>query len=128
MPGGGRDPEMACQVGENSRNHFELPISRGANAALAYLWGISGTRHPRRARSFSAVLDGGVDPNACGSGGFTALMWAAARGHIEVVQSLLGAGARSAIQTQKGRTAGDIAVQEGWHDVAALLAKPDGRA
>jgi ankyrin repeat protein len=71
------------------------------------------------------LLAAGVNPNARVPGGFTPLMWAAARGHVEVVQMLLGAGAHSKAQTRKGRTAGDIAVQEGRHDVAALLDKAD---
>jgi ankyrin repeat protein len=48
-------------------------------------------------------------------------MWAAARGHVEVVRVLLASGADLSARTREGRTAIDIATQEGHDNVAALL-------
>jgi ankyrin repeat protein len=48
-------------------------------------------------------------------------MWAAARGHVEVVKALLESGAELNARTRKGRTAIDIATQEGHNDITALL-------
>jgi ankyrin repeat protein len=52
-------------------------------------------------------------------------MWAAARGHVEVVKALLESGAELNARTRKGRTAVDIATQEGRHDITALLRDTD---
>jgi ankyrin repeat protein len=68
-----------------------------------------------------ALLEAGVSPNATSDDGFSALMWAAARGHVEVVQVLLDHGAERDVLTTKGRTALDLAGQEGRGEVVALL-------
>jgi ankyrin repeat protein len=48
-------------------------------------------------------------------------MWAAARGHVDVVRVLLKSGADLGARTRRGRTAIEIAVQESHDHVAALL-------
>ncbi len=48
-------------------------------------------------------------------------MWAAARGHVEVLKLLLEAGADLNARTRKGRTAIEIGAQEGHHDIVEVL-------
>ena len=67
------------------------------------------------------LLQAGGNPNAKSDGDVTVLMWAAARGHIEVVTALLEFGAEPNARTRKGRTAEDIALQEGYESIAVLL-------
>jgi len=70
------------------------------------------------------LLDAGVNPNAISDGKVTVLMWAAARGHVEVVRLLLRSGADPKARTRKGRTASEIATQQGNEAVVALLREP----
>ena len=63
----------------------------------------------------------GGRPNARSEDSFTVLMWAAARGHVEVVKLLLEAGADLNARTRKGRTAIEIGTQEGHHDIVEVL-------
>ncbi|UBF27121.1 ankyrin repeat domain-containing protein [Kovacikia minuta CCNUW1] len=51
----------------------------------------------------------------------TALIYAADKGHTEIVAALLAAGANVAIADKKGRTALEIAVQQGHADIVQLL-------
>lgn len=67
------------------------------------------------------LLQAGGNPNAKSHGDVTVLMWAAARGHIDIIEILLESGADPSARTRKGRTAMDIAVQEGQESAAALL-------
>ena len=53
--------------------------------------------------------------------GWTALIWAANRGHAHTVQVLLGLGADPKIRDDQGRLARDWASMQGHPQVAALL-------
>ncbi len=53
----------------------------------------------------------------------TALMWAAARGHLAVVRALLDHGANVNLEDNFGRTALAIASAEGHDDIATMLAR-----
>jgi ankyrin repeat protein len=68
-----------------------------------------------------AVLERGAALDPRDDRGRTALMTAAAMGHVEVVQALLSAGARTDIKDKKGMTATDLATSESQAEVAALL-------
>ena len=53
--------------------------------------------------------------------GWTALMYATARGHEETVQALLAAGADLKAKNQEGETAHDLASKQGKTEIAELL-------
>jgi hypothetical protein len=61
-------------------------------------------------RAVTHLLSMGVDVNACNNvNGWNSLHWAAKRGHVDVVRTLLLYGARKDIQTKKGETCADLA-------------------
>ncbi len=69
----------------------------------------------------SVVLARGVDVNHAYAHNLTALMWAAGYGKAECVQLLLASGADPKLKDDRGKTAADIAQEQGYGDVAALL-------
>ena len=77
-------------------------------------------------QSLGRALKSGADPNAKEDGNFTALICAAARGHVRVVETLLESGANLRAKTKRGRTAADIAIQEGQVEVIHLLRAAEG--
>ncbi|MBO5997374.1 MAG: ankyrin repeat domain-containing protein, partial [Alphaproteobacteria bacterium] len=66
------------------------------------------------------LIDKNADVNHKNSMGFTPLMAAAIKGHTQIVQKLLDAGANVNIARQ-GRTALDMAKNYGHEDIANLL-------
>lgn len=68
-----------------------------------------------------AFLAKGCDPNATDYNGGTALIWAAARGNIQVVQLLIEAGALLETADLNGMTALKMARNKNRDDIAALL-------
>ncbi|WP_165233253.1 ankyrin repeat domain-containing protein [Aquisphaera insulae] len=77
-----------------------------------------------------ADLDGMLDPGASNPVlGSTALSFAAGRGQTELVEILLAAGADAGLADHEGRTAADIAEQNGHAELARILrdaARSDG--
>lgn len=69
-----------------------------------------------------SIVLGGGDVNWQREDGRTPLMSAAAAGHTDVVEFMLGQGANPALRDQNGRTALDAARSAGAMDVARLLA------
>jgi ankyrin repeat protein len=68
------------------------------------------------------LLGWGANVNVQGSlEGFTALMTAAAEGHVEIVEILLAAGADRDLKDKDGDTALSFAKQNGHDKVVALL-------
>ncbi len=55
--------------------------------------------------------------------GFTALHEAARRGHVDVVQALIGAGAAASLRDKDDMTAVDVAIQEHHTEVIKIFAK-----
>lgn len=53
--------------------------------------------------------------------GLSALMWAAHRGNIDIVDLLLGAGARVDLKSLEGLTAAQIAIARGYPEIAKLI-------
>jgi hypothetical protein len=104
-------------------------VLKGVIMLRRFMWGF---RRGREKRLIRAAEDGelevvtnllkvGVNPNATSYGDVSVLMWAAARGHLDVVKELLAFGADSGAQTRKGKTASEIAIQEGHDDIATFL-------
>lgn len=71
------------------------------------------------AETVELLLAAGADPDAQGTLGGTALMWAAFEGSREAARVLLEGGADAQLATQDGTTFGAIASQRGWTDMAA---------
>lgn len=68
-----------------------------------------------------ALIDHGADVNAVSASGVTALILAAAHNNPPIVGMLAQAGANPDIRTSDGKTAGDLARQNGNHAVVSLL-------
>jgi len=73
------------------------------------------------AAAVKAMLDQGVDPDAPGEKGKTALMIAAAKGSLPVVEVLLAAGADPNIGSEDGKTPLSEAFQKGHKAVMSKL-------
>jgi len=67
------------------------------------------------------LLDRGVAVNRLYYHNLTALMWAAGYGQADCVRLLLERGADRALKDDRGKTAADIAGEQGYAEVAALL-------
>lgn len=67
------------------------------------------------------LLERGADPNAIQHGGYTPLHETAQNGFIEATRLLLAHGADSALLTTDGKTARQLAEEQGHASVAALL-------
>lgn len=71
--------------------------------------------------ALESFLEVGMDLNATGNSGRTALMEAAFATHYETVKFLLNKGAEIDAQDSDGKTALMIALQRGQEDIATLL-------
>lgn len=67
------------------------------------------------------LLDAGVPINERSRFNRTPLMWAAASGQMDMVQLLLKAGADPSLMDVKGKTASDLAIDNGHDDIAELI-------
>lgn len=67
------------------------------------------------------LLVDGIEVNAQGRSGRTALHWSALKGHRELVQLLLHYGADASIQDELGRTPVDWAVVKGYYEIVEIL-------
>ena len=67
------------------------------------------------------LLDRGVDVNRVYAHNLTALMWAAGYGRSDCVRLLLDRGADPRPRDDRGKTARDIAQEQGFQETAVLL-------
>jgi uncharacterized protein len=72
-------------------------------------------------KKVEALLKQKVNPNAKNDWGYTALMWAAHRGHVEVCKQLLAKGAKPDVQDKSGRTALMFATSCGMIDIGGSI-------
>lgn len=79
---------------------------------------LSGNEYP-----VQLFLLGGMNPETSDRNGITALMWAAGKGHTEIVRLLLRHGANLNFQTSKGRTALMSAAYYGRIETLKVLIK-----
>ncbi len=68
-----------------------------------------------------ALLEAGADPNAVQQAGYRPLHEAAGEGDQEAAYRLVLAGARLDLPADDGRTARDLAIEKGHHDLLARL-------
>lgn len=73
----------------------------------------------------SILVEAGADVNAQNIDGLTALMAAAHGGYARTVYKLLVGGASTAIKSKDGKTAEDLAREEGCDDIVEYLKNPD---
>jgi ankyrin repeat protein len=74
------------------------------------------------AKTVNLLLEAGANPDlADNAEGFTALMYAAAEGQLEVVRALLGHGANATLRDKDGDTARDFAARNGHTEIARRL-------
>jgi len=72
-------------------------------------------------QTVKALLDAGIDINAKGNAGMTALMHASRNNHIDCVKVLISAGADVRMKNELGRTALKIAEGNGYNEIVKLL-------
>ena len=119
----GITPLMAASFGGHDDIARRL-LAQGANAravdrlqktAMTYAAGEG------RTAIVGMLVTAGVDPNEAYANDLTALMWAAGFGRTATVRALLDAGADPARKDNRGKTAADIAREQGFSETAALL-------
>jgi len=69
-----------------------------------------------------ALIDQGADVNARQQGSNTPLQEAAQRGHAELIDALLAAGADKSLRNDEGNNAVGLACMAGYHHLAFKLA------
>jgi uncharacterized protein len=115
------------------RNNYEIAfelLKHGANVDTANYSGetalMMACAHGNHEMA-SLLIFYGADPNVASVGGRTALMIAAGKGHSLVVGALLDACPRIDInkRDRSGKTALDMAIENGFENVAKMLAASD---
>lgn len=101
--------ERGADVGARSRNPLD---NQPLHAAVA------GGDH---AELVSLLLTYGADPNATQHGGYTPLHETAQNGFVASTRLLLDSGADVSIRANDGKTARDLAEEQGHSEIVALL-------
>jgi ankyrin repeat protein len=119
----------ACFFGH--RELFDSLIAAGADVnapsrnamTVCPLHSAVATADPELALHMAQVLlEKGADVNATQRGGFTALQEAAQRGHADLIDVLLAAGADKSLRNDEGNNAVGLACMAGYHHLAFKLA------
>jgi len=124
--GRGRTPLHAAAL-SGDRQTIELLLQKGADVAsidndgLTPLHVAAGCRDPSQTTVAEALILNGANVNAQDNQGNTPLHRAAAFGQERMVAFLLGHGAEVAARNQQGQTACEVALENLYPDVAALL-------
>ena len=72
-------------------------------------------------KGVQVLLNASADVNIQNSHGFTALHWAAEKGHLGICKMLLASGARASLTNSNGNRPLDYAQSNGHHEVCELL-------
>jgi len=99
----------------------ESPISEEAPLAISDEERLITAAKEGDVQTVKALLDAGIDVNAKGNAGMTALMHASRNNHIDCVKILISARADVRIKNELGRTALKIAEGNGYHEIVKLL-------
>jgi hypothetical protein len=91
------------------------PVDRLNKTAMVYAAGEG------RTGIVQMLVVAGIAPDEVYANDLTALMWAAGYGKTATVQALLDAGADRTRRDNRGKTAADIAREQGFSETAALL-------
>jgi ankyrin repeat protein len=119
----GITPLMAAAYGGHNDTVKRL-LARGADPAALDRLGKNAMTYAAgegRTEVVATLLAAGVNPNAVYANDLTALMWAAGFGKTETVQALLAAGANPALKDNRGKTAADMAREQGFAATVAVL-------
>lgn len=123
----GNTPLLAAQV-EKKNNSIDTLLSYGVNVNAhtnAYIYPLHFAAHEGDVDRVRQFLDKGAAVDVViTNNGYTPLHWAVSRGHANVAEALVQAGARLDMPDKKGRTPMDIARQVGAHMVKILETPP----
>ncbi len=119
----------ACFFGHQALFDFLMGAGANVNAPsrnvmkVCPLHSAAATSDPEQALSMAqALIDKGADVNALQQGNNTPLQEAAQRGHAELIDVLLAAGADKSLRNDEGNNAVGLACMAGYHHLAFKLA------
>lgn len=110
------DPQKAKELLQKHPELLDEPISDDLKTTA-----LTRAAYTNRPHIIAALSELGADLNATGETGISALMWAAARGHVDCVNILLDRGAYLAQTGPFEMNAIDFAVLNGWYNSAWIL-------
>lgn len=87
-------------------------------------WEIFLAAEQNNLKKVKELLDKGLDPNIRDTDrGSTPLHWASTKGHIDIIEALINAGADVNAQTNKGRTACHSLIEQKFEKVVLWLVR-----
>ena len=115
---------LACFFGHPNLAEMLLRYGADPNARSRNAMGVMplhSAAAARKQRSVEWLVEYGADVNATQQGGWTALHEAARQGNTEMAEYLLSKGADSAMRSEDGKAAADLADEKGHQLVLAAL-------